>query len=118
MTSLDDMNETTKNFLLALSEYTPPISKPVVIKLVYNADTGIVENIEFGNTDKPYVEISREQYEAGIHFQQWRVVNGKLESIPRVRTKKLALVNGNTWYTTNNMLIIGNERGWDERGNS
>lgn len=118
MTSSDDMNETTKNFLIALSEYNPPVCKPVIIKLVYDADTGIVENIEFGDTDKPYVEISREQYEAGVHFRRLRVVNGKLEGIPKIRIKKLALVDGNTWHTTNNMLIMGNERGWDERRNS
>lgn len=118
MTSLDDMNETTKNLLIALRDYKPPECKPVIIKLIYDAETGIVENIEFGDTDKPYVEITREQYEAGLHYRHSRVVNGKLEPIPRIRLKQLALVEGSTWYTNDNMLIIGNKRGWDERRNS
>lgn len=118
MTSSDNLNETTRNLLIALSEYVPPVCKPVIIKLTYDATTGLVDGLEFFDTDKPYVEITREQYEAGVHFQCWRVVDGKLTRIPRIRLKQLALVPGSKWYTTNNMLIIGNERGWDERGNS
>ena len=118
MTSSDNMNETMRNLLIAISEYVPSETKPIIIKLTYDANTGLVDGLEFYDTDKPYIEISREQYEAGIHIGQLQVVNGKLERVARIRLKKLTLVSGNTWYTTNNMLIMGNERGWNERGNS
>jgi hypothetical protein len=107
-----------RNLLIAISEYVPLETKPIIIKLTYDANTGLVDGLEFYDTDKPYIEISREQYEANLHFKRLRVVDGKLEEIPRIRLTKLALVTGDTWYTTNNMLIIGNERGWNERGNS
>jgi hypothetical protein len=110
------MNETTKNLLQALADYKPPKTKPIVIKLTYDLVTGIVNGLTFEDTDKPWIEISREQYDAGIQYKQLKVVNGKLEEIPRIRLKRLPLVEGTRWYTTkSNMLIMGNERGWDER---
>ncbi len=117
--SLDNLNETTKNLLIALSEYKPPICKPIIIKLTYNKDTGIVDGFTMEETDKPWIEISREQYNAGFQCKKLKVVNGKLEEIKRSTFKELPLVEGNRWFTTKeNMLIIGNERGWDERGNN
>jgi hypothetical protein len=113
------MNETTKNLLQALAEYKAPVSKPIVIKLTYDPDTNIVDGWTFEDTDKPWIEITREQYNQNIQHKKLKVVNGKLEEIPRIRLKKLPLVEGTTWYTTKgNMLIIGNERGWDERRDS
>jgi hypothetical protein len=105
-----------KNLLIALSEYKPPTCKPIIIKLTYNKDTGIVDGFTMEETDKPWIEITREQYNAGIQYKKLKVVNGKLEEIAKVRIKKLPLVEGNRWHTTKeNMLIIGDERGWDER---
>ncbi len=116
MTSLENMNETTKNFLQALADYIPLTPKSIVIKLTYDPNTNIVDGFTFEDTDKPWIEITREQYNAGIQYKQLKVINGKLEEIPRIRLKKLPLVEGTRWYTTkSNMLIIGNERGWDER---
>lgn len=119
MTSSSNMNETTKNFLQAIKEFNPKKPAPIVIKLTYDPITNIVNGLTFEDTDLPWVEITREQYNAGIQYKQLKVVDGKLEEILRLKLKKLPLVQGNKWYTqANNMLIIGNERGWDERRNS
>ncbi len=113
------MNETTKNFLQAIQEFKITPAKAVVIKLTYELDTCIVDGFTFEDTDKPWIEITREQYNAGIQYRQLKVVDGKLIEIPRIRIKKLPLIEGNRWYTTKeNMLIIGIERGWDERRDS
>jgi hypothetical protein len=117
--SLDNLNETTKNLLIALSENIEKQPAPVIIKLTYNSVTGLVDGFTMEETDKPWIEISREQYNAGFQCKKLKVVNGKLEEIKRSTTKELLLVEGNRWFTTKeNMLIIGNERGWDERGNT
>lgn len=117
--SLDNLNETTKNLLIALNEHVEKQPAPVIIKLIYDDVTGIVNGFTMEETDKPWIEITREQYNAGFQYKRLKVVNGKLEEIKRTTTKELQLVEGNRWFTTKeNMLIIGNERGWDERRNS
>jgi hypothetical protein len=117
--SSDNLNETTKNFLKAISEYKLEPVKPIVIKLTYDPITNIVNGCTYDDTDEPWIEITREQYELGIHYKKLKVVNGKLEEIPRIKIKQLALVEGSRWFTTKeNMLIIGDERGWDERRSS
>lgn len=113
------MNETTKNFLQAIQEFKPTPAQAVIIKLTYDPVTNIVDGFTFEDTDKPWVEITREQYNQGLQYKQLKVVDGKILEIPRIRTKKLPLVEGNRWYTSKeNMLIIGTERGWDERRDS
>ena len=110
------MNETTKNLIQALKEFKPEQPKPVVIKLTYDPLTNIVDGFTFEETDKPWIEISRQQYDEGIHFKKLKVVNGKLEEISRIRLRKLPLIKGNKWFTDkDNMLIIGKDNGWDER---
>ena len=119
MTSLENMNETTKNLLKALAEYVPPIPKKIVIKLLYDEITGDVYSFTFEDTDKPFIEISREQYNANLHLKKLKVIDGKLVEIKKDHSFKLPLVNGTTWFTTSeNMLIIGKEKGWDARTNS
>lgn len=119
MTSSSNLNETTKNLLTVLNEYKEKQPVPVVIKLTYNPHTMLVDGFTMEDTDKPWIEITREQYEAGFETKKLRVVNGKLEEITKDNLKKLPLVEGKRWKTSaSNMLIIGNERGWDERGNS
>lgn len=117
--SSENLNETTKNFLKALEEYKPADPVPVVIKLTYDPNTNIVDGLAFEDTDKPWVEITKEQFDSGIHYKKLKVVNGKLEEIPLEVWNKLALVEGDKWHTLeSNMLITGNERGWNERGNN
>lgn len=117
--SSTDMNETTLNLIKALKEYTPAEIKPIIIKLIYDKETGIVNGFTMEDTDEPWIEISKEQFDAGIHYKKLRVVNNKLEEIIVDNPKKLLLESGNKWYTKEeNMLIMGNERGWDERRNS
>lgn len=119
MTSLDNMNETTKNFLQAIKEFDPGKPKPTVIKLTYDPVTNIVDGVTFEETDKPWIEITREQYNAGFQYKRLKVVDDKFEEIPKINVIKLPLVPGNTWFTSKeNMLIMGNERGWDERRDS
>lgn len=113
------MNETTKNLLIALEKYKFEEPKPVVIKLVYDKETGLIEGITTEETDKPWLPVTQEEYTFGIPYKALRVVDGKLVPIPKVYTKKLPLVDGERWFTTKeNMLIMGNEKGWDERRNS
>lgn len=93
--------------------------KPIVIKLTYDVETGIVDGFTFEETDKPWVEITREQFNLGFHYKRLRVVNGKIEEITKDLTIKVAIVPGNRWFTDeSNMLIIGKDRGWDERRDS
>lgn len=117
--SLNNLNETTKNLLKAFEDYSPPETSKIIIKLTYDKSTGIIDGHTFEDTNKPWIEITREQYDKGVHLKRLRVVDGKLEEIQYTNVKKTMLVEGNRWFTTKeNMLIIGNERGWDERGNS
>lgn len=119
MTLFNNLNETTKNLLIALTNYKMENPKPVIIKLTYNADTGLVDGFTMEETDKPFVEVSREQYDTGIQYKRLKVVDGKLVEITKITFIKLPLIEGNRWFTSkNNMLIIGNERGWSERGNN
>ena len=114
--SLENLNETTKNLLQALNEFKPAPVKPVDIKLLYDEKTGMVYSFTGGETDKPYVSITVEQYKANYHLKNLRVVNGKLEEVSRIRLKQLPLVEGNKWFThKDNMLVIGKDNGWDER---
>lgn len=114
--SSEEMNETTLNFLKAISEYKEEPVKPIVIKLTYDPETFIVDGLTFDETDKPWIEITREQYDKAIYARKWKVVDGKLEEIVKVRTIQLPLVKGDKWHThESNMLIIGKDNGWTTR---
>jgi hypothetical protein len=119
MTSWDNLNETTKNLLIALENYKVEQPKPIVIKLIYDKDTGLIEGITTEETNKPWLPVTKEEYNAGIPYKALKVINGKLIPMPKIHFKLLPLIKGNRWFTTKeNMLIIGNENGWDERGNN
>lgn len=120
MISFEDLNDTTKNLIKALEEFVPVNPKPIVYKLTYDKETGIVNGCTIDeNVDLPWVEISKEQYLSGMPYRRLRVVNGKIEEIKQDSIKQLSLVEGNRWYTNkSNMLIIGNDNGWDERKNN
>lgn len=110
------MNETTRNLIQAIREYKEEPVKPVVLKLTYDKETGIAGDIITEDTDLPWIEITKEQYAAGMQYKKLRVVNGKIEEIKKNRLRNLPLIEGNKWFTSRvNMLIVGNERGWDER---
>lgn len=113
------MNETTKNFLKALNEFVTEPIDPISIKLTYDPDTFYVTGCTSGDTDQPYVEITHEQWRKGFHYQKLKIVDGKPTVVERIRKKELALMHGNRWHTDrSNMLIIGTDKGWDERTNS
>jgi hypothetical protein len=82
------MNETTMNLLKAIQEYKEPEVTPIVIKLIYDPETTLVTGFTFEDTDKPWVEITREQYDSGLPFKKLKVVNGKIEEITRETKKK------------------------------
>ena len=93
MTSSNDtnnleMNETTLNLIKALQEYKPLEMPPVVIKLTYDPETLFVTGATFEDTDSPWVEITQEQYDAGIQFKKLKVVNGKIEEFIHDTVKK------------------------------
>lgn len=95
MTSSNDtnetiMNETTLNLIKALEEYKPLEAKPEVIKLIYDPETLMVTAFTFDETDQPWVQITREQYNAGLQFKRLKIVDGKIVEIkPELIKKKL-----------------------------
>ena len=116
MTSSEPMNETTENFIKALSELSLAPIESIIIKLTYDPITQYVTGCTFEETDQPFVEITREQWNSGLHYQTLRVINGKPVAVERNRKRELALVPGNQWHTDrSNMLVIGTDKGWDER---
>ena len=119
MTSLAILNDTTKNLIKALEEYKPLPSIVYIFKAVYN-DTGKVTELTYADTDKQHIIISKEEYEKFPFIDRLYVIDGKLiEKQKSYYVNRLALIEGNRWYTSkSNMLIMGNERGWDERRNS
>jgi hypothetical protein len=82
------MNETTLNLIKALEEYKPIEAVPVVIKMTYDPETLIVTGTTVEDTDGPWIEITQEQYDAGIQFKRLKVINGKIEEITREDLKK------------------------------
>lgn len=119
MTSPESMNETTANLLKAISEFVPPPEPVIIIKLTYDPITQYVTGCTFDDTDQPFVEITRDQWNSGLHYQSLKIVDGKPVTIERKRKKEFALVAGDRWHTDrSNMLIVGTDKGWDERKNS
>ena len=116
MTLSTDLNNTTfQNLIEALSNQKNVEPVPIVIKLTYDPDTLYVNGITFEDTDLPWIEITRQQFNEGIQFKRLRVENNKLVEVVKqtaVRTRRL--VPGNTWKTTKgNMLLIGEDDGWN-----
>ena len=115
MTSSKNLNETTENFLLALEKHVPQNNHQVVIKLTYDPITNYVNGWTFENTDLPFVEITREQYDQGFQYKRLKIIDGIPVEIKKVSKIDLGLVKGNRWFTDrSNMLIIGLDNGWDE----
>ena len=98
-----------------------PKEKPIVYKLVYDPETFLVTERTIDETDKPYIPITLDEFLATkLNFRSLRIVGDKYEEvIPEKPDSKLPLAQGEKWKTTeSNMLIPGNDRGWDERKNS
>lgn len=96
-----------------------PPDKPIVYKLTYDPETMIVNGFTTYETDQPYIEITKEQSESGLFGRALRVVGNTFEEVNNLELKKLPLVEGDKWHTTeSNMLIQGTEKGWDERKNN
>lgn len=113
--SISSAEQTTRNFELALEALQPVESKPIVRKLTYDPVTGITQTLTFEDTNLPYVVITKEQYDKKIHLQRWKVVDGELTPIVKAPPRLLQLVPGNRWHTVaGNMLIIGDDDGWDK----
>ena len=96
----------------------PKEEKPVVYKLVYDPETFLVTERTIDETNKPYIEITREQFISTMNnFNSLRIVGNKYEEvIPEEPSSVLPLAEGDKWKTSNdNMLIMGNDKGWDER---
>jgi hypothetical protein len=76
------------NLIKALKEYKPIELNPVVFKLTYNPDTFIVTGATCEDTNEPWIEITREQYDSGIQFKKLKIVNGKIQEITKENLKK------------------------------
>jgi len=110
------LNDTTKNLLIALEALEQPEPKKLVRKVLYDPETGLTNGFTFDDTNQPFVEITKEQYDQKVHIHTWKVVDGKLTPIVKARRQVLQLVPGNRWHTVaGNMLIIGEDDGWDKR---
>lgn len=113
--SISSNEQTTRNLEIALELLQPIESKPIVRKLTYDPVTGITESLTFEETNLPYVVITKEQYDNNVHLHRWKVIDGELTPIVKAPPRLLQLVPGNRWYTTaGNMLIIGEDDGWDK----
>lgn len=116
MTSSNDSNDNIATLEAALEalEHTAP--KVLVRKVLYDPETGLTNGFTFDDTNQPYVEITKEQYDQKVHIHTWKVVDGKLTPIVKARRQTLQLVPGNKWHTVaGNMLIVGDDDGWDKR---
>lgn len=116
------MNKTTENFWEALENYTPPVIKTLVWKLIYDPETGKPITVTSDETEHPYIEISRSEVDTYPHQDpRVRVVNGKL--VRKIKKLNLQEIpnklhvflddNGNIATDTYNMLLInsnGNNR--------
>lgn len=116
------MNKTTKNYLKALANYTPPECKPTIWRLVYDPESGKAIDLIVTETDLPNIVVSRNEADTYPHLDpRVRVVNGKITrlikkmpegEISNNKCVKLA-PNGNIATDDYNMLIInklGNKR--------
>lgn len=109
------MNETTENLWQALKNYTPPETKPVIWKLIYDTNTGKPLNLVTGDTDQPYIEITREEADTYPHQDpRVSVIDGKIvRTIKKTQLKEIpnrlqvVLDNNGDIATDNyNMLLI------------
>lgn len=109
------MNETTKNLWRALENYTPPETKPLVWRLVYDPVTGKPLNVITDETNRPYIEITRAEADTYPHQDpRVSVVDGKIvRNIKRLQSQeipyRLQIVsdeNGDVATDDYNMLII------------
>lgn len=109
------MNETTANLWKALKEYNPPVTKKLVWKLVYDADSGKPIEVVTSDTDLPYIEISKQEADTYPHQDpRVSVIDGKL--VRRVKSltvgdipNRLTVVksnDGNIATDGYNMLLI------------
>lgn len=118
--SLDDI-ETTNNLLKVLENYKPPVPRIPVIRVVYDEVTGnVITTTHDTETTEPHIIISQEEYDWLTTQMYLRVVNGKLESYDlNSEAPVLQLKEGTTWKTTeDNMLVMGNDTGWNDKSNS
>lgn len=115
--SSDITNINLQNLLIAVQNYKWVYPKEIIRKLIYDPKTKLVTGFTVEETDLPHIVITKEQWADGdILDKKLMIVDGQIVEVPREVIKKvLPLVKGNRWFTTeSNMLIIGNERGWDE----
>jgi len=109
------MNKTTENFFKALERYTPPVTEPVIWKLCYDNDTGIVTELTTEDTEYPYIEISREEADTNPQLNPYaRVINRELIYLDKKRIsvdhvynlKVYADPDGNVVTDEYNMLLL------------
>ena len=106
----------------ALKEFVPPTPEAIVFKFIYDPKSGYVTACTVHDTDQPFIVVTAEQYDA-YKGKLWKLVDGKLVErkymFPHEEPEGPPVVEGSTWKTTeDNMLIMGNDKGWDDRNNS
>lgn len=111
------MNKTTENLWKALEQYTPPETKPLVWKLVYDPDSGKPLDVTTEDINGTYIEISRREAETYPHQDpRVSVVDGKLSRrVKRIKSHEIPYKlqvfpddKGNIATDPYNMLLINN----------
>lgn len=109
------MNETTENLWRALENYTPPETKPVIWRLVYDPVSGKPLNVIIEETDQPHIKITRAEADTYPHQDpRVSVVDGKIvRTVKRLQSQEIpyrlqvvADTNGDIATDSYNMLII------------
>lgn len=133
MTSSDNMDETTKNFWIAVAEVeaqakaNPPVLREW--RAYYDPETKIIHkhgSVDAGTpSEEPYILLTRDDILKINDFGISKVIDGKLvKEIPAIQPpglkfEKVKNAEEAKWKTDqSNMLIIGKDNGWDDKNNS
>lgn len=108
-------NNTTENFFKALEQYKTPIPEPVIWRLCYDKETGVIFDLTTEKVDCDYIEISRSDADLYPHRDPYaRVIDRELiylerkkpltDHIHKLKLKKHS--NGNIVTDEFNMLLL------------
>lgn len=77
-------NRTTENFLKALESYNPPTPSPVIWRLYYDQETGVIFDLTTNDMGGDFIEISRSEADQNPHMDPYaRVIGGELIYLER-----------------------------------
>lgn len=113
-----NMNKTTENFLKALENYNTPETAPVIWRLCYDKETGVILDLTTEQTDLDYIEISRAEADKNPQHNPYaRVVDKELVYLEykKIKTNHIHTVgvhrknNGKVATDSYNMLLLNSQ---------